>query len=114
MMPDYDKPFKLYMDASHDGTSEVLMHEHAGIDHPIYYYSLKLLSYQIGYGTIDKEALGLIMSLDNFEVNVIGTGKLFTVYTDHKPLVFLHRMKNSNQRLMGWCSVLQDYKLVIS
>lgn len=33
------------------------------------------------------------------------------VFTDHNPLIFLHRMKNTNQGLMRWCLVLQDYDL---
>ena len=112
-IPDYDKPFKLYVDASHDGIGGVLMQEHEGIDHPLCYYSRKLLCYQVGYSTIEKEALGLIMSLNHFDVYVKGTGKSVEVYTDHNPLVFLHKMKNSNQRLMRWCLILQDYKLDI-
>ena len=35
------------------------------------------------------------------------------MYTDQNPVVFLHRMKNVNQRLMRWCLLLQDYDLVI-
>ena len=33
------------------------------------------------------------------------------VYTDHNPLVFLNSMRNSNQRLMRWCSFLQAFNL---
>ena len=112
-IPDYEKAFKLYVDASHDGIGGVLMQEHEGIDHPVCYYSKKLLCYQVSYSTIEKEALGLIMSLNHFDVYVKGTGKPVEVYTDHNPLVFLHRMKNSNQRLMRWCLILQDYELII-
>ena len=35
------------------------------------------------------------------------------VYTDHNPLVFLHRMYNQNQRLMRWALIVQGYNLVI-
>ena len=79
------------------------------------YYSRKLLCYQVSYSTIEKEALGLIMSLNDFDVYVKGTGKSVEVHTDHYSciLVFLHKMKNSNSRLMRWCLILQDYKLDI-
>lgn len=112
-MPDYEKPFVLYVDASQNGVGSVLMQEHEGVDHPIGYYSKKLLPYQRAYSTIEKEALGLVLSLNHFEVYVKGTGLPVQIFTDHNPLVFLHRMKNSNQRLMRWCLVLQDYDLDI-
>lgn len=53
------------------------------------------------------------MSLNHFDEYVRGTGRFLEVFTDHNPLVFLHRMKNANQRLMRWCLLLQDYDLVI-
>ena len=112
-MPDYSKPFILYVDASQCGVGGVLMQDHEGVDHPIGYYSKKLLPYQCSYSTIEKEALGLILSLSHFEVYVKGTGQPVQVFTDHNPLVFLHKMKNNNQRLMRWCLVLQDYDLDI-
>lgn len=33
--------------------------------------------------------------------------------TDHNPLVFLTRMQNSNQRLMRWSLLVQDFNLEI-
>ncbi len=54
-----------------------------------------------------------MLSLSHFEVYVKGTGQPVQVFTDHNPLIFLHKMKNSNQRLMRWCLVLQDYELEI-
>ena len=35
------------------------------------------------------------------------------VYTDHNPLLFLHRMYNQNQHLMWWALIVQGYNLVI-
>ncbi len=35
------------------------------------------------------------------------------VYTDHNPLVFLSCMANSNQRLMRWSLILQEFVLDI-
>ena len=113
-IPDFDKSFILYVDASQVGIGGVLMQEHEGVEHPVGYYSRKLLPYQCSYSTIEKEALGLIMSLSHFDVYVKGSGQPVQVFTDHNPLVFLYKMKNTNQRLMRWCLVLQDYDLEIS
>ena len=35
------------------------------------------------------------------------------VYTDHNPLLFLHRMYNQNQRLKRLALIVQGYNLVI-
>ena len=35
------------------------------------------------------------------------------IYTDHNPLVFIHKMKNKNQRLLRWSLALQEYDLTI-
>ena len=35
------------------------------------------------------------------------------VFTDHNLLVFIHKMKNKNQRLLYWSLTLQEYRLII-
>lgn len=44
----------------------------------------------------------MLLSLQHFEVYVGSSPAPVVVYTDHNPLVFLNRMYNQNQRLMGW------------
>ena len=58
--PDFNKPFKLTVDASDLGAGAVLMQEHSGIDHPICYFSKKFLKHQKNYSTIEKETLVLM------------------------------------------------------
>lgn len=86
--PDYNKLFKLYVDASGEGVGGVLMQEVDSVDHPIGYFSRKLLSYQRSYSTIEKEAFGLILCLEHFDVYVKGAAYPVQVFTDHNPLVF--------------------------
>ncbi len=50
------------------------MQDHEVVEHPIGYYSKKLLPYQRVYSTTEKEALGLALSLSHFEVYVKGMG----------------------------------------
>ena len=33
--------------------------------------------------------------------------------TDHNPLIFIHKMKNKNQRLLCWSLALQEYRQII-
>ena len=112
--PDFTKPFKLEVDASACGAGGVLLQEdHQGIDHPICYYSKKFNSAQGNYSTVEKEALALLLSLQFFEVYVGSSQLPIVVYTDHNPLVFLKQMQNSNQRLMRWSLMLQDFEVDI-
>ena len=47
--------------------------------------------------TIEKEALVLVLSLQNFDVYLSTTEHSILVYTDHNPLIFINKMKNHNQ-----------------
>ena len=112
--PDFDKPFKLAVDASDSGVGGVLLQDGSdGVEHPVCYFSKKFKPYQKWYSTIEKEALALILALDHFEVYVGSSSVPLVVYTDHNPLVFLQRMRNKNRRLMNWSLELQAYNLEI-
>ena len=71
-----------------------------GIDHPISYFSKKFDKHQRNYSTIEKECLALILALEHFDVHLGTTVHPVLVFTDHKPLTFIYRMKNKNQRLV--------------
>lgn len=110
--PNFDLPFKLQIDASATGAGAVLLQEDScGIDHPICYFSKKFSKCQQRYSTIEKEALALLLALQHFEVYLGSSAMPIDVYTDHNPLIFLSRMSNSNQRLMRWALIVQEYNL---
>lgn len=112
--PNFALPFQLRVDASFSGAGAVLMQEDTcGVEHPVCYFSKKFTRPQQKYSTIEKEALALLLAVQHFEVYLGGSSHPIIVYTDHNPLVFLHRMCNSNQRLMRWSLVIQEYNLVI-
>ncbi|KAJ8045955.1 hypothetical protein HOLleu_09080 [Holothuria leucospilota] len=112
--PDFEKQFKLAVDASDNGIGAVLLQadEH-GVDHPVCYYSKKFDKHQKNYSTIENETLALILGLQHFDVYLGTTSFPITVYTDHNPLTFLSKMKNKNQRLMRWSLFLQSYNVDI-
>ncbi len=102
------------MDASDIAAGAVLLQ--AGkdnVDHPVCYYSWKFNANQRNYYTIEKECLALILSSKHFEVYVSASDCLILVYNDHNPLVFLHKLKTKNQRLLRWSLLLQEYDLDI-
>ena len=101
--PDFDKCFKLAVDASDVGIGAVLLQEdNNGIDHPVCYFSKKFNKHQKNYSTIEKECLALILAIQQFEVYLTSSTSPIVVFSDHNPLSFLHKLKNKNQRLLRW------------
>ena len=112
--PDFHRQFKLAVDASDVAVGTVLLQEGKdGVDHPICYFSRKFTKSQRNYSTIEKECLSMILALQHFEVYVSASTLPVIVFSDHNPLVFLHKLKNNNQRLMRWSLLLQGYNLEI-
>ena len=98
--PEKEKPFMLIIDSSYAGTGAVLVQEASdGLDHPVSYFSKKCLKYQRNYSVVEKETLGLVLTLDHFDVYLCSTPFKIKVYTHHYPLTFLKTMKNKNQTL---------------
>ena len=111
--PQFDKPFKLAVDASDVACGGVLLQEDTqDVDHPVCYFSKKFNVSQRRYSTIEKECLALILSLQHFEVYLSNTLPL-VVYSDHNPLIFIDRVRFKNHRLARWSLFLQSYNLQI-
>ena len=114
LAPDFDKYFKLAVDASDVGIGAVLLQEdNNGIDHPVCYFSKKFNKHQKNYSTIEKECLALILAIQQFEVYLTSSISPIVVFSDHNPLSFLHKLKNKNQRLLRWSLLLQEFNLDI-
>jgi len=112
--PDFYKQFSLMVDASHLGAGAALIQaDDKGIEHPVSYFSSKFNQHQVNYSTIEKEALALLLALQHFDVYLNTTLHPVIVYTDHNPLVFVNKVKNSNQRLLRWSILYQQYDLEI-
>ncbi len=112
--PDFDKPFKLAIDASDVGVGAVLLQEDSnGVDRPVSYYSKKLNKHQKVYSTIEKETLALVLAVQHFDVYLASCPGDVLVYTDHNPLVFLEKFKIKSQKLFRWSLLLQPYPLQV-
>ena len=106
--PDFDRPFLLQTDASDRGIGAVLSQcDDDGQDHPIGFFSKKLLLRQESYSTVEKECLAIKLGVQAFKVYLLG--RTFTIQTDHRALVWLDRLKEHNARLTRWSLALQPY-----
>ena len=99
--PDFDRQFKLAVDANDVAAGAVLLQEDKdGVDHPICYFAKKFNIDQRNYSTVEKECLALVLALQHFEVYVRSSCAPVIVFSDHNPLVFLNKLKIKNQRLL--------------
>ncbi len=80
-----------------------------GTDHPIAYFSKKLLHREERYSTVEKECLAIRLGVQAFRVYLLG--RPFRVQTDHRALQWLDRLKESNTRLTRWS--LQPYQFSV-
>ena len=110
--PDVNRPFVLQTDASERGIGAVLSQRSAdGEEHPVAYYSRKLLPREERYSTVEKECLAIKLGVQAFRVYLLG--KAFVVQTDHRSLEWLHRLKENNARLTRWSLALQPYNFSV-
>ena len=74
--PDFDKEFKLAVDASDVGAGSILLQEGDDkIDHPVADFFKKFNRHQKNYSTIVKEVLPLVLAIQQFAVYVSGGSK---------------------------------------
>lgn len=106
--PNFSKPFIVQTDASECGVGAVLSQlDDNGDDHPMSYYSQKLLPRQERYANVEKECLAIRLAVQAFWVYLVG--RPFTIQTDHCALESLDRLKDKNSRLTRWSLSLQPF-----
>ena len=112
IVPDIDRPFLLQTDASDRGVGGVLSQvDKHGEEHPVAYFSRKLLPREEKYSTIEKECLAIKLATYNFRVYLLG--RQFTIQTDHRALEWLDKLKDGNPRLTRWSLSLQPYQFQV-
>lgn len=110
-LPDITRPFTLRTDASDTSLGAILLQEHDGVLHPVSFASRKLSAAETAYATVEKEGLALVWGITKFKPYLLGVP--FTVQTDHRPLQYLNSTKHSNQRLLRWSLMLQEYDFTV-
>ena len=109
--PDFSKPFNLTTHASGYAIGGVLSQGPIGKDLPIAYASRLLNSAEQNYSTIEKECLAIVYSAMHFRPYLYG--RKFTIVTDHKPLVWMHSIKDPTSRIWKWKLKLSDFEFDI-
>ena len=113
-LPDFEKPFTIYTDASDIGTGAVLVqYNEENKPYAVRYLSRKLLDAETRYSTTEKEYLAIIHALRAFKVYVLG--KEVTICTDHQPLTHMIRKSGESHsaRVKRWAAELQAFDLKV-
>ncbi|XP_039313009.1 uncharacterized protein LOC120359490 [Solenopsis invicta] len=105
--PDFTQPFVVTTDASGYAIGGVLSQGTIGKDLPIAYTSRLLNTAESNYSTIEKELLAIVYCVNYFRPYLYG--RKFTLVTDHKPLVWLHSVKDPTSRFVRWRLKLAEY-----
>nr|XP_040028806.1 uncharacterized protein LOC120817079 [Gasterosteus aculeatus aculeatus] len=105
--PDFGCPFLLQTDASDTGLGAVLSQIQEDEEHPVLYLSRKLTPAEKNYAAVEKEALAIKWAV--LELRYYLLGRRFTLFTDHAPLQWMARAKDTNARVTRWFLALQDF-----
>jgi RNase H-like domain found in reverse transcriptase/Integrase zinc binding domain/Reverse transcriptase (RNA-dependent DNA polymerase)/Integrase core domain len=107
-MPDYQKEFILFSDASDIGVGAMLSQGEGKDQKAVAYFSQKLTSCQKRYSVTERECLAVLLAVEKFRHYLLGSH--FTVVTDHSALQWLLALKTPiSNRLCRWIMTLQQY-----
>ena len=106
--PNFERSFEVHSDASGVAIGACLMErDEKGIPQAVAYYSRKLRDSERNYPVIDLEALAVVESVRHY--NAYLYGRPFTIYTDHRPLVYVFKQPTKSVRMTRWTHELSSY-----
>lgn len=110
-LPKLNDPYILTTDASNVSLGAVLSQMTDNKDLPISFASRTLNPAEQNLSTIEKEMLAITWAVKHFRPYLYG--RKFTLRTDHKPLQWLHSLKEPNAKLMRWKLLMEEYDYTV-
>ena len=102
-LPDFLLPFVVECDASIEGIGAVLMQN----GRPLAYESRRLIPAEVNYTTGEQELLAVVHACKTWRCYL--EGPIFTIVTDHNPLVHLPTQPNLSRRQVRWVQYLSRF-----
>ncbi|WVZ97306.1 hypothetical protein U9M48_042854, partial [Paspalum notatum var. saurae] len=106
-LPDQQKKFTVYCDASRDGLGCVLMQE----GKVVAYGSRQLRKHEVNYLTRDLELAAVVYAFKIWRHYLFG--QRCEIYTYHKSLKYIFTQNELNMRQRRWLELIKDYDLEI-
>jgi hypothetical protein len=106
-LPDIQRDFVVYCDASRQGLGCVLMQD----GKVVAYASRQLKPHEQNYPTHDLEFAAIVHALKIWRHYLIGNK--CKIYTDHKSLQYIFTQPDLNLRQRRWLELVKDYNLEI-
>ncbi|MBW0507530.1 hypothetical protein O181_047245 [Austropuccinia psidii MF-1] len=113
LSPDFELPFKLYIDAAFSQGLGAALHQRQIVDvEPregvICYIFRKLKNSEARYEATQAECLCLVRA--QYKLHHYFDGAVFEVYTDCTALNSLLNMKTTNRHMLRWQIAIQEYR----
>jgi len=102
-IPDLEKRYIVFCDASSKGLGSVLMQG----DNVIAYASRQLKTHEENYPTHDLQLAAIVFALKVWRHNLYGAQ--FDLFSDHKSLKYLFDQRDLNMRQRRWMEYLKDF-----
>ncbi|MBW0466474.1 hypothetical protein O181_006189 [Austropuccinia psidii MF-1] len=114
ILPDFELPFKLYIDAACSKFLGEALHQKQILDGEsregvICYISRQLKDSEASYGASQTEFLCLVWALE--KLYYCFEGAVFEFYTNCTALKFLLKMKTTNRHILRWQIAIQEYRV---
>ncbi|MBW0537586.1 hypothetical protein O181_077301 [Austropuccinia psidii MF-1] len=111
ILPDFQLPFKLYIDAACIQGLGAALHQRQIVDGEptegvICYISRKLKDSEAGYGATQTECLCIVWAVEKLHYYL--EGAVFEVYADCTALKSLLNMKTTNRHILRWQIAIQE------
>ncbi len=108
-LPDFDKQFILYTDASDVAIGGMLAQESSKkLIRPVAFYSKTLSSAERNYSVTDREGLAVIRCITKWRYYLLG--KRFLLFVDHRALTFMYMKTHLTGRMARWVEQLSEFQ----
>lgn len=112
IFPDWDKIFRVYVDALSIAPRIVLAQPREGeINHPIAFVSSKLFDAEKIYMTMEREGFAMIYALQKFRHYLLGSH--FKFFTVHSALKYLANKSVLGGRICRWLLLFQEFEFEV-
>jgi hypothetical protein len=105
VLPDPNKPYEVWTDASLEGTGGVLLQE----GRVVAFTSARLSRAEYNYSTTEQELLAIVRALEQWRCYLEGAAHPVTIVTDHNPLTYLATQPSLSRRLTRWVQFLSRF-----